>query len=232
MLWVRPHSPPARISVTPNRQAQGFRRTPGHVPWFAAASPRTWIRVWLCRGRAPGRAATGCRSVEWADQRWSGLTSGAGRITWSCCGVASTYGRAGWRATAVISIFAPPRRAAPTVVRTGRGSGKCRSYTVLKCWKSDRSARWTRQETTSAGAQPAAPSSAATLPSALSAWSSIVSPVARGRSGRPATPTRRPQDLASTARPAGRWGCDRRLVRHSSSAIFCLRAARAASSRL
>ena len=172
------------------------------------------------RRRVPGLGSgSGCAGVahlvgqrlgvdrlEWVDQRWSGLTSGAGRMTWSCCGVASAYGRAGWRATAVISTFASPRRAAPTVVRTGRGSGKCRSYTVLKRWKSDRSARWTRQETTFAGAQPAAPSSAATLPSALSAWSSIVSPVARGRSGRPATPTRRPQDLASTARPAGPLG--------------------------
>ncbi len=125
----------------------------------------------------------------------------------------SPHGCAGRRATAVISTFAPPRRAAPTVVRTGRGSGKWRSYTALKRWKSDRSARWTRQDTTSAGVQPPAPRSAATC------LAGQEHPLA-DRKARRVRPGRR-----------GGWGYYRRLVCHSSSAIFRLRAASAASSR-
>lgn len=79
------------------------------------------------------------------------------------------------RATAVISTNAPPSRAAPTVVRTGRGSGKCRSYTTLNRWKWERSARCTRQDTTSPSPQPAASSRAAILPRRMTGVTSKVS---------------------------------------------------------
>src|SRR5689334_6763912 len=151
-----------------------------HRLWPSACSCCAGLGSASMRASETSAVAAPIRPVIHVDDSWA--AQDLGRLSHALPGGAGAPPQGahycdGRRAMAVISTFAPSRRTAPTVVRTGRGGGKWRSYTALKRSKSARSARWTRQDTTSAGAQPAAPSSAVTLPSVLSVWSSIVSPV-------------------------------------------------------